>query len=106
MTGIDGYVDGRESTFTYKTAGSVKSFWVENLREIEIEFGYGHSSIGLPGHFDKTIKTDSASTFSAEIVVYRWARKISHRVCDNDASIRQEAYEHVTKEAYRSIGLN
>lgn len=54
--------------------------------------------------YDKTIKTDDGPTFSAGIVVYKGATKISNQVCGNDASIHQSAYSDITKESYRSIG--
>ncbi|WP_322015971.1 hypothetical protein [Paraburkholderia sp. J12] len=53
--------------------------------------------------YDKTIKTDEGPTFSAGIVIYK-KNKISNLVCSNDASIHEEAYQSMTKEAYRSIG--
>jgi hypothetical protein len=54
--------------------------------------------------YDKTIKTDDGPSFSAGIVVYKAERKISNLICENDTSIRQNAYDHITKESYRSIG--
>jgi len=53
--------------------------------------------------FDKSIKTDDGPTFSAGVVVYRGERKISNLICNNDASIRQNAYGDITKESYRRI---
>jgi hypothetical protein len=53
--------------------------------------------------YDKSIKTEDGPAFSAGIVVYRGERKISSLVCKNDASIRQNAYNDITKEDYRGI---
>lgn len=54
--------------------------------------------------YDKSVKTEDGPTFSAGIVVYRGERKISNLICSNDASIRRNAYDDITKESYRSIG--
>lgn len=54
--------------------------------------------------YDRTIKTDEGPTFSAGIVIYKGKKKISNLTCNNDASIREGAYQSITKEAYRSIG--
>lgn len=54
--------------------------------------------------YDRTVKTDEGPTFSAGIVIYKGKKKISNLTCNNDASIREVAYQLITKEAYRSIG--
>lgn len=54
--------------------------------------------------YDKSIKTDDGPMFSAGVVVYRGEKKISSSICNNDASIRRNAYDDITKEIYRSIG--
>jgi hypothetical protein len=56
--------------------------------------------------YDKTEKTDDGPRFSAGVVVYRNDKKISHKICENDASIHQTAYDEMTKEPYRNIGSN
>ena len=53
--------------------------------------------------YDKTVKTDEGPTFSAGIVVYKGEKKISNLVCDNDASIRADAYQSIARESYRAI---
>jgi hypothetical protein len=54
--------------------------------------------------YDKVIKEDDGPVFSSGIVVYRQGRKISNFVCDNDASIRADAYKKIIREGYRDIG--
>ena len=54
--------------------------------------------------YDKTVKTDEDPTFSSGIVIYKKQRKISNLVCNNDASIRESAYESIAKEPYHPIG--
>ncbi|CAG9255541.1 conserved exported hypothetical protein [Burkholderia diffusa] len=56
--------------------------------------------------YDRTVKTDEGPTFSAGIAIYRGERKISNFICNNDASIRAGAYQSITKEDYRSIGVH
>ncbi|WP_157650077.1 hypothetical protein [Burkholderia ubonensis] len=53
--------------------------------------------------YDKTIRSDEGPTFSAGIVVYRGGKKISNISCNNDASIREKAYQAIAREKYRSI---
>lgn len=53
--------------------------------------------------YDKTIRSDEGPTFSAGIVVYRGEKKISNISCNNNASIRERAYQEITREKYRSI---
>ncbi|RKT13439.1 hypothetical protein B0G69_6589 [Paraburkholderia sp. RAU2J] len=53
--------------------------------------------------YDKTVKTDDGPEFSAGIIVYRGNKKISRKICSNDASIRQAAYSDITKEGYKNI---
>ncbi|WP_175946515.1 hypothetical protein [Burkholderia pyrrocinia] len=53
--------------------------------------------------YDKTVKTDEGPTFSAGVVVYKGKKKISNLVCDNDASIRADAYQSIVRESYRAI---
>jgi hypothetical protein len=70
--------------------------------------GEAHIRISRSGYtyylYDKTVKTEDGPAFSAGIVVYRGERKISNLICSNDASIRRNAYDDITKESYRSIG--
>jgi hypothetical protein len=54
--------------------------------------------------YDKTVKTDDGPQVSAGVVVYRNDKKVDHKVCENDASIGQTAYDEMPKEAYRDIG--
>jgi hypothetical protein len=53
--------------------------------------------------YDKTIQTNVGPTFSAGIVVYRGTKKIANSVCENDASIHQQAYEDMMKEEFQNI---
>lgn len=53
--------------------------------------------------YDKTVKADEGPEFSAGIVVYNGERKISNLSCNNDASIRERAYQYITREKFRSI---
>ncbi|MCC8392454.1 hypothetical protein LJ656_07625 [Paraburkholderia sp. MMS20-SJTR3] len=55
--------------------------------------------------YDKTIKTEEGPTFFAGIVVYKGRKKISNRVCNNDASIREKAYQGIVREEYESIDV-
>ncbi|MBR8299556.1 hypothetical protein KDW49_02280 [Burkholderia dolosa] len=55
--------------------------------------------------YDKTIKADEGPTFSAGIVVYKGGKRIYNLVCNNDASIREKAYQTITREKYRTIDV-
>jgi len=68
--------------------------------EAHIRFSVGKYTYFL---YDKTIKTESGHDFSAGVVVYRDQVKVSNKVCDNDASIRENAYSNLTKEEYEDI---
>ncbi|KAB0640111.1 hypothetical protein [Burkholderia stagnalis] len=64
----------------------------------------GFSRLGYTYYlYDKTIRSDEGSTFSAGIVVYRGEKKISNISCNNNASIRERAYQEIAREKYRSI---
>ncbi|WP_143062197.1 hypothetical protein [Paraburkholderia diazotrophica] len=54
--------------------------------------------------YDKTMKTNSGPAFSAGVVIYKDGKRITNVACGNDASIRERAYQKITKEAYHSIG--
>ncbi|HEX7910849.1 MAG TPA: hypothetical protein VF534_22555 [Paraburkholderia sp.] len=54
--------------------------------------------------YDKTVKTDGGPTFSAGIVIYKRRNRIFNLVCNNDASIREGAYQSIGRENYHSIG--
>jgi hypothetical protein len=53
--------------------------------------------------YDKTVKTDEGPIFSAGIVIYRKEQKISNLTCNNDASIKQDAYQNFPRENYKNI---
>lgn len=53
--------------------------------------------------YDRVIKEEGGPVFSAGIVIYKGKVKISSVTCENDASIREGAYQSITKEHYRSI---
>jgi hypothetical protein len=54
--------------------------------------------------YNKTITTDDGPVFSAGVVIYQGGDQISNLVCSNNASIREDAYRAITREAYRSVG--
>ncbi|MBR8292792.1 hypothetical protein KDW63_01235 [Burkholderia cenocepacia] len=56
--------------------------------------------------YDRTIKTEGGPTFSAGIVVYKGRKRISNLMCNNDASIREEAYREIAREKYRPIDVD
>lgn len=68
--------------------------------EAHIRFSRGGYSYYL---YDKTVKADEGVNFSAGIVVYRGNKKISNVICQNDASIHQQAYTDIAKEVYKNI---
>lgn len=68
--------------------------------ESHVRFSINNYSYYL---YDKTVKTDSGPIFSAGIVVYRRADKISNLLCNNNASIRQYAYQNLARDNYRNI---
>jgi hypothetical protein len=53
--------------------------------------------------YDKTVKTTEGPEFSAGIAIYKGQRKISNFACENDASIRAEAYKSITRESFQLI---
>jgi hypothetical protein len=68
--------------------------------EAHIRFSRGDYTYYL---YDKTVKTEDGPVFSAGIAIYHGTKKISNPVCENDASIHQQAYENMVKEEYRNI---
>ncbi|WP_156966970.1 hypothetical protein [Paraburkholderia ferrariae] len=54
--------------------------------------------------YDKTVKTDEGPIFSAGIVIYHNDLKIANMMCNNDASIRRDAYQNFPRENYKNIG--
>ncbi|WER48216.1 hypothetical protein CupriaWKF_25805 [Cupriavidus sp. WKF15] len=54
--------------------------------------------------YDKTIKIDDDHNLSAGIVIYLGDKRVANLICLNDASIKQQAYEGMTREEYRDVG--
>lgn len=69
--------------------------------EVHVRFRQGGYQYYL---YDKTVRTDDGPDFSAGIVVYKNNKKVANLTCNNDASVHQEVYEMMPKEAYRDIG--
>ena len=57
-----------------------------------------------PIYMTKQSKQTRGLYFSCSIVIYKKENKISNLVCNNDASIRENAYQFIAKEVYRFIG--
>lgn len=68
--------------------------------EAHIRFAGGGYTYFL---YDKTVKTEDGSDFSAGIIVYKGNINIATYVCTNDASIRQSAYLIIKEEGYKDI---
>lgn len=56
--------------------------------------------------YDKDIKeSDGGLNSTAGIIVKKDMKTISNMQCENDATIRSEAYELMPKEDYKDIGV-
>lgn len=68
--------------------------------ESHIRFSRFHYTYYL---YDKIVKSDDGPIFSAGIIIYKDDRKVANLFCKNDATIRESAYDTITRETYRSI---
>jgi len=71
--------------------------------EAHIRFAKGGYTYFL---YDKTVKNEEGSDFSAGIVVYKGNINTATYVCTNDASIRQSAFQRNKMERYKDILKN